>query len=77
MRLDKVCFDLLKSTTTLSSTEDGEWTRCAEKTCEERVKNHAWGRIKAEGWFFTKKGKAYCPSHIPAWVEKWREKRRR
>jgi hypothetical protein len=43
--------------------------------CENKVKNHAWGRIKATDWFFSKsEDKAYCPEHIPEWVKRWREK---
>lgn len=46
--------------------------RCVD--CEAEAADHKWGRIKAgeAGWFFTRDGKAYCPSHIPEWVKKWR-----
>lgn len=44
--------------------------------CEEcgmDMKNDAWRKIKAEGWFFKKNGEAYCPDDIPDWVEEWRK----
>ncbi len=43
--------------------------------CDKTIPNHAWGKIK-EGadWFFTRKGKAYCPDHFPEWVKSWRKK---
>jgi hypothetical protein len=27
------------------------------------------------GWYFSKDGVAFCPTHIPSWLKKWREKR--
>lgn len=55
--------------------EDGEFLVCDEPGCENKIKNHRWGKIKAEGWFFTKKGIAYCPEHEPAFVKDWRKKK--
>lgn len=26
-------------------------------------------------WFFMKDGTAFCPDHIPEWVEEWRNRR--
>jgi hypothetical protein len=45
--------------------------------CDERVKGHRWGKIKAgaAGWFFTRGGKAFCPQHTPEWVAAWRKVR--
>jgi hypothetical protein len=43
--------------------------------CDRTVANHRWGKIKATGWFFAKDGTAYCPEHVPEWVQKWRETR--
>lgn len=56
-------------------TEDGEWITCdgPDPNCEQKIKNHAWGKIKAEGWFMMKDDKSYCPNHIPDWVKKWRK----
>lgn len=55
---------------------DGEWIVCDEDGCNARAKNHRWGKVKAEGWFFFRRDgledAAYCPEHVPAWVEKWR-----
>lgn len=49
------------------------YKKCAEEGCEEQLPNHAWGRIKAEGWFQQKNGDIWCPAHVPEWVEKWRK----
>lgn len=57
--------------------DDTEWVFCSglDETCEEKIKNHRWGRTKAIGWFFSEsENKAYCPDHIPDWVEKWRQR---
>ena len=51
-----------------------ERMKCAE--CEASIPDHAWGRIKASDWFFSKDGKSYCPAHVPEWVEAWRERKR-
>lgn len=49
---------------------------CAGPECREKVKNHRWGKTKAVGWFFSREDdKAYCPKHVPEWVEEWRKKR--
>lgn len=61
-------------------TEDGEWVVCDAPPCTARVKNHRWGRTKAEGWFFEKARedrpeRAWCPEHNPPWVAEWRAKR--
>lgn len=55
---------------------DGEYQICDTEDCEEKIKNHAWGRIKAKGWFFSKEGEVRCPTHVPEWYEKWRKVRR-
>jgi hypothetical protein len=52
-----------------------EWVKCKDKECDQKIKDHMWGRIKATGWFFQKDGSAYCPDHIPEWVPAWREQR--
>lgn len=46
--------------------------RCTHLACTARIKNNRWGKTKAVGWFFTKSGHAWCPEHIPSWVEGWR-----
>lgn len=48
---------------------------CDGFRCHDYVDNYAWGHIKADGWFFQKDGYAYCPKHIPEWVEAWRAKK--
>jgi len=56
--------------------EDYGFVICDEDGCEEKIKNHAWGHIKAEGWFFGRDGEtAWCPNHIPDWVSAWRAKK--
>lgn len=52
---------------------DYKSVQCDHQDCEATHPNHAWGRIRAEGWFHQKDGQAYCPEHVPAWVEAWRE----
>lgn len=62
---------------------DYEYILCdGDPDCEAKIKNHAWGKIKAEGWFFSKaKGeipeKAYCPDHLPEWKKKLNAQLRR
>jgi hypothetical protein len=55
-------------------TPDGENLVCDAPNCEAKRKNHKWGRVKAEGWFFEKSGKVWCPDHHPDWVTEWRKK---
>lgn len=45
------------------------------ETCPRTTRSTKWRDIRAHdaGWFFTKDGKVYCPDHVPAWVEQWRE----
>lgn len=52
---------------------------CSVKDCPATYKKHYWGGIDADrdGWFFRRDGTAYCPVHVPAWVEGWRKKRGR
>lgn len=57
--------------------QDEEEIFCSIEGCDHSIKNHAWGKIKAEGWFFLRNGTAFCPDHIPDWVAGWRESRRR
>lgn len=49
-----------------------ELIHCSHEGCEASVKNHYWGKVKADDWFFQKTGEAWCPEHIPEWVETWR-----
>lgn len=57
-------------------TEDGEWIECDSPSCEEKIKNHRWGRTKAEGWFSYRDGSGdFCPLHLPEWVLEWRERK--
>lgn len=48
---------------------------CVEPGCKEFVNDDRWSKTKAEGWFFKKNDDAYCPEHVPDWVEGWRAKR--
>lgn len=54
-------------------TEDGEFIKCED--CDEKIKNHAWAKIKADGWFLTRDGRAYCPNH-QSWVAGWRKRKK-
>lgn len=44
--------------------------KCSQ--CDRTVPGHRWGKIKADLWFFSKDGTAYCPDHTPDWVADWR-----
>lgn len=58
--------------------EDNEFIYCVRFGCDQKVKNHRWGVTKAEGWFFSRySGFAYCPEHLPDWVEDWRKRKAR
>lgn len=46
--------------------------KCSHPGCTKSIKNHRWGRTKAEGWLLMKNGRAFCPTHIPAWYTKWK-----
>lgn len=54
------------------STKRKELNYCSSRDCMNSIKNNAWSRIKAEGWFFQHNGDVWCPDHIPDWVEAWR-----
>jgi hypothetical protein len=55
-------------------TEDGEHVICDYPLgCDEKIKNHKWGHIKAVGWLFQKNGNAFCPKHVPEWYTKIRK----
>lgn len=49
---------------------------CSFPECDSRIKDHAWGHIKASDWFFQKNGDSWCPEHIPEWVEGWRARQK-
>lgn len=48
------------------------YTQCDAEGCKARVRDHAWGVIKADGWFFQKNGDSWCPDHIPDWYWEWK-----
>lgn len=56
--------------------DSGEWFQCDHEDCESIIKNHYWGYVKSDRWFFGKDGKGYCPIHIPDWVAEWRKKKK-
>lgn len=66
---------------------DGKWRlQCAHEGCEETVPQGdserlgRWHKLRASaelGWFFQKDGKAWCPAHVPEWVEGWRAKNKK
>lgn len=45
------------------------------ENCDDNVPNHYWGKVKADGWFFQRDGRAYCPKHVPEWVANWRKEK--
>ena len=57
------------------------YVHCAGKDgmggCDAKIKDHAWGHIKADDWFFSKQtGNLFCPEHIPDWVPAWRARKK-
>lgn len=45
---------------------------CSEEGCEEKTRSHS-----KPGWFYSRYGsEAYCPEHVPDWVEAWRKRKR-
>jgi hypothetical protein len=55
----------------------GVYILCDGDDCDAKVKNHRWGKTKAEGWFFSRDGKiAYCPEHEPAFLDDWRQRKK-
>lgn len=51
------------------------------KKCSRKVpaskntgRTSKWNIMQAgkAGWFFQRNGDAYCPEHVPEWVEEWR-----
>jgi hypothetical protein len=47
---------------------------CVEPDCGATVPDHYWGKVRAEGWLFLKDGRAYCPAHLPDWINPWRRR---
>ena len=47
---------------------------CTHENCDAQYRDDKWGKIRAQNqsWFFQKTGEAWCPKHIPDWVEKCR-----
>lgn len=53
---------------------DGRYIECNGPDCMNRLKNHRWAKTKAIDWFFMASAdQAFCPDHIPDWVEAWRK----
>jgi hypothetical protein len=50
---------------------------CNVPECEASFPDHRWGAIRAtgDGWFIGRDGTAWCPAHVPSWVERWRARR--
>lgn len=50
---------------------------CTDPSCAAQHPSGKRGNILAqqEGWYHGKDGKAYCPMHVPKWVQKWRQKK--
>ena len=57
-------------------TKDGSKILCNEPGCDSAINNDRWSKTKASDWFFSKDGlRAYCGSHIPEFVPRWRTKK--
>jgi hypothetical protein len=52
-------------------------TQWLDLGCTEWVQSDKFSQIRAseKGWFFTRTGQAFCPSHNPEWVGEWKETR--
>lgn len=48
------------------------YVTCNQTDCEASHPDHHWGHVKAEGWFHSRDGSAWCPEHVPDWVGPWR-----
>lgn len=48
---------------------------CQHDGCERSIKDHRWGKTKADGWFQQRDGILWCPEHVPEWVAGWRKRR--
>ena len=46
-------------------TADGVWEVCDIPSCDAKIKNHRWARIRATEWYFARNGRAFCPIHRP------------
>lgn len=59
-------------------TQPDDIARCSVEGCTNTIKDHAWGHIKAAGWWFPmdRSLPVFCPEHLPEWVEEWRAKKR-
>ena len=49
---------------------------CKEETCPRGYTDTAIGKAAAvrEGWYIGRNNHAYCPNHVPEWVEQWRKR---
>lgn len=56
-------------------TADGRHIKCDFILgCDNMVRDHYWGRVKATGWFFSRDDKiAFCPEHVPEHIYVWRK----
>jgi hypothetical protein len=62
----------------MTTTNDGQHIVCDAAGCDQKIKNHRWGKTKADNWFFSRDDDiAWCPNHLPAWVAEWRSRRTR
>lgn len=60
----------------MSISEDYTYIFCDGDGCDAKIKNHAWRKIKASSWFFSKDNeRAYCPNHLPEWIVEFRRKK--
>ena len=55
----------------------GDFIVCDQTGCDEKIKNHKWGQIKAVDWFFQKNGQAWCPAHVPDWYASWGKRKKK
>jgi hypothetical protein len=43
--------------------------------CEATAGGSKWANVRAHdaGWFEMRDGRAWCPRHVPEWVQGWRQ----
>lgn len=57
----------------MKSDRETNYVFCQHEGCMANHADHAWGHIKADGWFHSRDGtQAFCPQHLPDWVAGWR-----
>ena len=48
---------------------------CNQEGCKASIQDDRWSKTRASDWFFMRDGRAYCPAHIPSWVQNYRARK--